>query len=189
MEWWQRSSRSNKKGCKGLLIKNKINPPKSWHNYVIHYRSNKWSLLRPECCTGESSLAIINGSLTTIGGLYNSEACSHLYSLCDYQWIQRFPDMQVRCTKPTTLCIQESQLLIVAGGFDKSGAPLKRMDVLRTNHLNSDCHSAWNRVADLPVPLSCASATLCNDHIILCILGGNTDIAHLHDISVYHCTH
>ena len=126
--------------------------------------NKRWSEL-PQCPYWYSSLAVIRGLPTAIGG--HSSHCggyqyqNKLLSIVDKKWVEHFPSMSTKRSNTTTVATQHH--LIVAGGWDGS------------NHLNTvevmDIQTlVWSTAASLRHPYSRASAAICGDQLYM--LGG-----------------
>ena len=136
-------------------------------NKVLMFNSvtGQWTVL-PECPKKYSSIAIVNGQLTAIGGSRRSfTATKTLLSLQHNQldisqqkWTEQFPPMTDYHNSPAVATTNTS--LIVAGGWglDQQKAPVEVMDT-QTFH--------WSTVASLPHPLSQATATICGSRLYL----------------------
>jgi N-acetylneuraminic acid mutarotase len=133
------------------------------HSYDV--TSDSWSQL-PDCVHGFSSITVINGCLTTIGGGSYPDFFNELFSLAGKgsgrRWTQKFPPMPTKREWTTSLCIGTT--LIVAGGFGEGGTDLSTVEVMDT-----ETHQ-WSTAADLPQPMYRASATVCGDQLYM--LGG-----------------
>ena len=128
--------------------------------------SKKWSKL-PKCPYYYSSLAVINGQLTAIGGckaLGNKDTYTNkLLSLPGYKEV--FPAMPTKRRSTTTVTSKEH--VIVAGGeIEMFNRPI-RVEVMDTKNL------VWSTVASLPHPYCFASVTICGDQLYM--LGGADD--------------
>lgn len=113
----------------------------------------------------ETSLAIINGLPTTIGGQAPNDRYEHtnrLHSLSNRRWTEKFPPMIVDSTlgvdnkKCHTTVVQTGTSLIVIGGLNNNGYQ-KRVDVLDTTT------SLWSGVHQLPSYCFQGSAAICDD--------------------------
>ena len=132
--------------------------------------SKKWSDL-PKYAYEYSSLAVINGQLTAIGGskiwTRKNTYTNKLLSLCGSQWSDVFPPMPT--TRHDTTAVTSKEHLIVAGGStgpDRANIT-SMVEVMDTKTL------VWSTVASLPHPYHWASAILCGDHLYM--LGGGDD--------------
>jgi hypothetical protein len=132
--------------------------------------SKKWSKLST-CPYRYSSLAVINGQLTTIGGckeLGNKDTYTNkLLSLPGYKEV--FPAMPTK--RWGTTAVTSKEHLIVAGGTigEYCADRLNTVEVMDTKSL------VWSTVASLPHPYYSASATICGDQLYM--LGG-WDVEH-----------
>ena len=124
--------------------------------------TRRWSQL-PECPCWYSSLAVIKGLLTAIGGLSQGGE-NKLLSIVDNgnkKWVEHFPPMPTKRCR--TAAVTTKQHLIVAGGRRGSSC-LNTVEVLDIETL------VWSTAASLPHPYSWASATICGGHLYM--LGG-----------------
>ena len=141
--------------------------------YSYDATTDRWSRL-PDCVKQRCSITVINGQLTTVGGVKSNE----LFSLAggiSRKWIKKYPPMPTKRQWTTSLCAKAA--LIVAGGRGESGV-LSTVEVM-----NTESHQ-WSTAADLPKSMYSASATVCGDRIYM--LGG-ADIYHTPTKSVYTC--
>ena len=157
--------------------------------YSYDVISDNWSPL-PDSMHLNSSITIINGQLTTVGGgaypIYSNELFSLTGEGSDRRWTKKFPPMPTKrsyCT--TTVCTGATVALIVAGGVGEGGKVLSTVEVMDT-----ETHQWSTAAADLPgsEPVCCASATVCGDQFYM--LGGFTDKPYhgAHTRSVYTCS-
>lgn len=126
--------------------------------HVYSTASSRWSQL-PNCRYQGSALAVINNSLTAIGGedVYVTGYCS-VFTLEDArQWKETLPPMGVGRTHSIALCTGTA--LIVAGGWNETSVEVMNTETQK-----------WSNAAPLPEPIYNASATICGDRIY--ILGG-----------------
>ena len=132
--------------------------------YIVS--SKKWSKL-PKCPYQFSSLAVINGQLTAIGGckvVDNKDTYTNkLLSLPGYKEV--FPAMPTK--RQDTTAVTSKEHLIVAGGAIGVLDRLKIVELMDTKSL------VWSTVASLPHPYSDASGTICGDQLYM--LGGMDD--------------
>ena len=132
-------------------------PSETSQVHAYNSTTDTWSRL-PNCLTDWSTLAIVNGLLTTVGGTN----CNRLFSLTGEgkgrKWTEVFPPMTTeRCQ---AIAVTTSRALIVAGG---------RRNVLSTvtvEIMNTDTRK-WSTAADLPQTMSSASATVCCNRIYM----------------------
>ena len=146
-----------------------------WSGQVCFYNSTiatkKWREL-PKYPYGGSSLAVINGQLTGIGGCedaskghtYTNKLLSQCEGLFRRSWSDVFPPMPTKRIETTAITSKEH--LIVAGGGNGPfiSDTLSTVEVMDTKTL------VWSTVASLPHPYALASSTICGDHLYM--LGG-----------------
>ena len=131
--------------------------------YSYNVTTDSWFRL-PNCVHESSSITVINGWLTSVGG----EESNELLSLTGEGWKHRnwtvkYPPMPTKRWETTVLCTGTA--LIVAGGWGEAGGvPLAKVEMM-----NTESHQ-WSTAADLPQPMHGASATVCADCIYM--LGG-----------------
>ena len=147
-----------------------------WSGEVCSYNSTakKWSLL-PKYLYKYSSLAIINGQLTGIGGcefaFNNRTYTNKLLSIHESQllehWSDVFPPMPTK--RRNTIARTSKEHLIVAGGTTGLGYA----DNLNTVEVMDTKTQVWSTVASLLHLFNWASSAICGDHLY--ILGGMDD--------------
>ena len=143
----------------------------NWAGEIRCYNfiSKKWSTF-PGSSYLSSSLAVINGQVTTIGGykktLGNYTDTNKLLSLPGHKEI--FPPMPTKRRDSTAMTSKEH--LIVAGG---SSGHLITVTITTTVEVMDVNTLVWSTVACLPHAYNRASGTICGDQ--LCILGGQGD--------------
>ena len=129
----------------------------------FNWKTGQWTVL-PECHKTNFSIAVVNGTLTAIGGKCSDRVTNSLLSLPDtsqHQWIEKFPPMNYRRNHPAVTTT--STYIIVAGGWtDNVGfKKTSEVEVMETQTLK------WSTVASLPYPVSSAVATICGDRLYL----------------------
>ena len=130
--------------------------------------TKRWSKL-PKCPCVQSSLTVIRGILTAIGGckyMFHPDPENKLLSIVndkDKKWVEHFPPMPTK--RDNTAAVTTKQHLIVAGGKSLLSHYLNTVEVMDVRTL------VWSTAASLPHPYSRASATVCGDHLFM--LGGN----------------
>ena len=130
--------------------------------------SKKWSIL-PKCPYRNSSLAVICGQVTTIGGckgLGNKDTYTNKL-LCLPGYKEIFPAMPTK--RRDTTAVTSKEHLIVAGG----AIGVLDIDMLNTVEVMDTKSLVWSTVASLPHPYSEASGTICGDQLYM--LGGWDD--------------
>ena len=131
--------------------------------------NKKWSKL-PKYPYQYSSLAVVNGQLTAIGGC-EDWVKEHTYTnkllTLRGSWSDVFPPMPTK--RRSTTAVTPKEHLVVAGGTTGPYTTdnINTVEVMDTKTL------VWSTVASLPHPYVLASATICGDHLYM--LGGNDD--------------
>ena len=133
------------------------------HNHVYSYDSEKqkWSCL-PQSPHRYSSLAVVSGLLTAIGGsgMLGTNATNQLFSLTgEGKWVEHFPPMPTKRYGTAAVCSGMS--LVVAGGGGGDNKPLHIVEVMDTET------QQWSTASSLPFALRYASSTICQDRIYL----------------------
>lgn len=144
------------------------------------YDSGKkaWSQL-PNCVYNCTTLQILYGTPTTIGGCPSTDPVNKLMSLTmessGSEWIELFPPMPTKRCFVSAACAEA--ILIVAGGRDG----VRDLTTVEVMHMDN---YQWSTAAHLPEPLQHPSAAVCGNQIYM--LGGSHD-----DVptkSVYTCS-
>ena len=123
-----------------------------------------WSKL-PDCPYCYSSLVVLHGFVTAIGGCTSDTLAPENKLLClmrEKEWVKYFPPMPTKRWKSSA--VTTKQHLVVAGGKMESLSQLNIVEVMDVQSLT------WSTVASLPHPFSEASATICGDQLYM--LGG-----------------
>ena len=137
-----------------------------FHSCIYAYdasRSTKcWSQL-PSHPNVMFSIAVINNSLTTIGGIVQHTVTNKLFSFTDGDelWTEKFPPMPTKRCHTAALCTETS--LFVAGGIRETGR-LLTVEVMNTDTLQ------WSSAADLPLSFPLwrdRSLTLCGEQLFI----------------------
>ena len=141
-----------------------INPWDSHKMYscqVISSQEQQWSTL-PAQQYINSSLVVIDGMLTSVGGRRDGKCTSSLLSLTGSgrgrRWSEVFPAMPTPRSRTVSLTTQHT--LIVAGGCDGN----KRLDIVEVMDIPT---RQWSTASPLPYPFGWASGTICGDKLYL----------------------
>ena len=127
--------------------------------YSFNSSTRRWNRL-PKCPYLFSSLAVIRGLLTAIGGCDQNK----LLSIVDdrnKKWVEHFTPMPTK--RYNTASVTTKQHLIVAGG-ERGCSRLNTVEILDIETL------VWSTAASLPHPYYQASANICGDNLYM--LGG-----------------
>ena len=136
------------------------------HMFVYNNLAESWSQL-PDCPIYYCSLAILEDSLVTVGGLQqdDGEKTNKLYTLRTssgrYLWSLDYPPMPTK--RRSVIVATSGSCLVVMGGVLKEGFS-KRVEVLCTNS------RTWSVASSLPVSLHKGSAAVSDNKIF--VLGG-----------------
>ena len=126
--------------------------------YSYDSTTDTWSQL-PN--TNGTTLAIVNGLLTTVGGYHSNKLFSLIGEGRIRKWTKVFPPMATR--RDGAIAVTTGRALIVAGGYD--GGDLKTVEIMNTDTRQ------WSTAADLPQGMGAASetalATVCGDRIYM----------------------
>ena len=147
--------------------------------YSYDVTNDRWSQL-PDGVHVNGSITVVNGWLTTVGGGSYHTYSNELFSLTREgsvrKWAKKFPPMPTK--RMWTSAVVTGTTLIVAGGWGEGGV-LSTIEIMNTENRK------WSTAADLPQPMSRASATVCGNQLYM--LGGVSKV----DVSiksVYTCS-
>ena len=132
-------------------------PSRPGQVHAYNSTTDTWSRL-PDCRTTNTTLAIVNGLLTTVGGNNSNKLFSLTGEGKDRKWTEVFPPMTTK--RKLTIAVTTGRALIVAGGGDRGG--LTTVEIMNTDTRQ------WSTAADLPQTMVSASATVCGDRIYMC---------------------
>ena len=136
-----------------------FNPVGSKDVYSYDSEQQTWSSL-PQCPPSNSSLAVVSGLLTAIGGGEGTLATNQLFSLAgERKWVEHFPPMPTKRCATAAVCSGTS--LVVAGGVGMNITYLDKVEVMDTETIQ------WSTASSLPFPLWYSSATIYQDRIYL----------------------
>ena len=134
------------------------------YSYTIP--ENKWTKL-PECKYRCFGLAVVVGTLTTIGGRDRYRTITNaLVSLSKNSWEEFLPPMRTKRTYPAAVTTPTH--LVIAGGRSSLESELAKVEVLNTETFQ------WSRVSSLPAAASSPQMTVCGGCIYSAKLDGNT---------------
>ena len=126
--------------------------------YQYEYSTEKWSYL-PSCPYPYSGLAIIDSTLTTVGGWDDRSRCTNkLFTLRQGKLVEKYPPMNTTRSDLAVVSTSDGEYLIVIGGYDGSRWTA-------TVELFQVKNRRWHTLRDLPQPLPGPSATICGDQL------------------------
>ena len=139
-----------------------FNPAGTGEVHAYNSTTDTWSRV-PDCRTTCTTLAIVNGLLTTVGGRVGGNNSNKLFRLRgegrDRKWTEVFPPMTTK--RELAIAVTTGRALIVAGGEGDRGH-LATVEIMNTDTRQ------WSTAADFPQPMASASATVCGDRIYMC---------------------
>ena len=153
----------------------------STHIFAFDSSTDTWTSL-PDCPSQLTTLATVNGLLTTVGGKRSNK----LFSLTgaaaqgNHKWTKVFPPMPTE--RHNVTAVTTDSALIVAGG---EAYGLIQDTTLKTIEIMNIDTRQWSKAADLAQPMYRASATICGNHIYF--LGGWETFTS-HPLSVLKCS-
>ena len=114
----------------------------------------------PQCPRKCSSLAVVGGDLTTVGGLMDWEVTGQLFSLTgERKWEEHFPPLPTKRYNAAVVCRGNS--LVVAGGETEGSSELDTVEVMDTETLQ------WSTASSLPFAFPNVAATVCEDRVYM----------------------
>ena len=138
--------------------------------YVYEVSKDTWASL-PDCPHGYTTVSVVNGRLTAVGGWLSREATNKLltFNKDNNKWVEKLPAMPTKRLLAAVVCA--GKLLVVAGGqMEWEGNPVSNVEVM-----NIDSEQ-WYIANDLPQPVSRMAAAVCDDQLYL--VGGNDQDSH-----------
>ena len=124
-------------------------------------KEEQWSQL-PDNPFSKYGLAVIDGLLTSVGGVNNDQLTNILLSLAvesgTKMWVKAFPSMPT--PRSTAACVTTGSTLIVVGGQGVDCC-LDRVEVMSTEN------KQWTTVSSLPQPLALLSGAVCGDTLFI----------------------
>ena len=127
------------------------------HSY--DWNLEKWTE-ETECPARNSVLAMIDGSLTTFGGVKGGNVTNKLYTLQQKKWVEKYHPMSTACS--SSAIISECGCILIIGGHDGT------RDICTVQCFRG----GWSELAPLPQPLTRPSATICRG--VLYVIGADT---------------
>ena len=141
-----------------------INPfdSRKMYSCKITPQDQQWSTL-PDTEYYYSSLAVIDGTLTGVGGCRGDRFTNSLLSLTGgggerRRWCETFPAMPT--PRSSTVSLTTEHTLIVTGGYDG----VKNLNIVEVMDIST---RQWSTASNLPHPFAEASGTICGDNLYL----------------------
>ena len=132
--------------------------------YSYKILEDEWTKLQ-QCEYGDSSLAIVHDTLTTVGGRTSDNTPTNtLLSLSQsgsgWKWGKGLPSMTTKRIFPATVTIT-THLIVAAGGTEYFGGCLSTVEVLDTETLQ------WSMASSLPRDIGYPKMTICSGYVYL----------------------
>ena len=142
-------------------------PENSTSLYSYEWSTELWRQL-PSCPYRDSALVIIDGELTTVGGMRmgvrsGSEYTNKLLTLRQGQWVEEYPPMENARSNPAAVSTSDGDYIIVIGR--SSVVFLTGVVGGRTVELFQVKTRQWYEITDQTQPLNCPSATICGNQL------------------------
>ena len=133
-------------------------PYSSYTVYSYQWSTEQWEKL-PPCPYSDSTLVIIDGSPTAVGGRDVSYNCTNkLFTLQLGQWVEEYPPMNTARSRTAVVSTSDGDYIIVIGGGDD----YHWTTTVELFHVSS---RRWYELTDLPQPLNFPSATICGHQL------------------------
>ena len=142
-----------------------FNPGLTGIVYIYDSTTKDWSEL-PHCLHLGFTLVAVDNMVTAVGGskeLYT--AGNALLSFSKGSWVEIYPAMSTKRYFPAAVCT--SCYLVVAGGCDENCQAIAAVELMDIDTLQ------WSTTGNLPVCMSSAFMTACEDSVY--ILGDDTN--------------
>ena len=130
-------------------------PDASYSVYSYQWSTEKWEELPLSPCRN-SGLVIIDGELTAVGGENDCGSTSQLFTLCQDQWIEHYPQTDTNISSPAVVSTPDGNYIFVIGEGNHWTATVKLFHVKT---------GKWYQVVYLPPPLPQPSATICGNQL------------------------
>ena len=128
--------------------------------YSYEFDTKKWESL-PSRPYRNSSLVIIDGVLTTVGGENKGSMCTNkLFTLRQREWVEEYPPMNTACFESAIVSSSDGQYVFVIGGNvgDRWVTNVELLLVQRKE---------WHKLTNLRLPHPYPSATICGNEIFV----------------------
>ena len=138
-----------------------------WDSHFVYryeWSTEKWDKL-PPCLYYNSTLVVIDGALTAVGGYDDKYRYTNkLVTLRQGQWVEELPPMKTARSLTAVVSTSDGEYILVIGGC--SG-----VQWTTTVELFQVMSRIWFEVSDLPQPLTWPSATICGNPIQCHVIG------------------
>ena len=126
--------------------------------YRYEWNTEQWNEL-PSSPYRNSALVVIDGTLTTVGRRdYGFGQSNKLFTLRQRQWVEEYPPMNTACSCPAVVSTSGGDYIIVIGGYGDGGwTDTVELFQVKTRR--------WYKLTNIPQPLPCPSATICDNQL------------------------
>ena len=121
--------------------------------YSYEWNTEQWNEL-PSSPYRDCALVIIDGILTTVGGISRSDQTNKLFTLRQRQWVEEYPPMNTARYSPGVVSTSGGDYIIVIGGYWTGTVELFQVKTRR-----------WYELTNIPQPLIVPSATICGNQL------------------------
>ena len=147
--------------------------------YRFEWNTEEWDEL-PPCPYRSSSLAIINGALTAVGGYGGFRYTNKLFTLRQWKWLDELPQMKTPRSETAVVACSTSdgEYIFVIGGLSYGDHHWTT-----TVELFQVRNRKWRELTNLPKPLAHPSATICGNCLNVIGDESNGYLCSLQDLS------
>ena len=131
--------------------------------YRYQWSTEEWKEIQPGLCYYNSSLVIIDGKLTAVGGRDRDQYTNKILTLEQGVWVMKHPPMKVARSDSAIVTTTENNVIVIGGYVDRRWTTIVEMFHVGT--------STWLKLANLPSICTYVSATRINR--FLYVIGGN----------------
>ena len=126
--------------------------------YSYEWNTEQWNELPSSPCRN-CALVIIDGTLTTVGGVYRSGYTNKLFTLRQRQWVEEYPPMNTARSRPAVVSTSGGDYTIVIGGCGGGGGWTGTVELFQVKTRR------WYKLTNIPQPLRFPSATICGNQL------------------------
>ena len=137
-------------------------PYNTYSMYRYKKSAEKWDEL-PTCPYRNSTLVIIDGALTAVGG-WHEYFTNKLVTLRRKRWVKDLPPMKTARSSTAVVSACGGEYVVVIGGGD--GSWITSVELFQVRR------KKWSELTDLPKPLTLPTATICGN--VVYVIGSNS---------------
>ena len=139
-------------------------PLNSLSVYRYEWSTEKWDEL-PSCLYRHSTLVIIDGALTAVGGWGGFRCTNKLFTLRQRRWVEELPPMKTARSHTAVVSTSDGEYVLVIGGDGYVWTTTVQLFQVRSRR--------WSELAPLSQSLRHPSATICGN--IIHVIGENVN--------------